>query len=504
MHASDCMENALKIYLATNEKLRAFHMVMFLHGWDSSTEAPHDSMLYRSKQLGVLSQLFYETSTNPDYEQAIETLYQKRSELDPVLAHEVGERRKDLIKTKNVPVEEFVKFQELSAQAYQVYVDAKQQNNYELYKPYLLKIIEFKKKYIQWNQTPELKGYDLLLDEFESGMTTQDYDLFFKALKERLVPFVKQTLKKKLNYPKSFTKKAYDVTTQEAFVHYLRDVFCFDPNRTVIKESEHPFTTSNGNSDVRITTHYHETNLQSAIFSAIHEMGHGLYELQVDSSLEETLSGGGASMAMHESQSRMMENMIGRSPQFWATHFDRLKSLFPKQLKQTTVDDFVKYVNTVGKGFIRTEADELTYALHIMVRYDLERAIFNGKVDLEELPTLWNKLYKKYLNVTVTSDQVGILQDVHWSQGSFGYFPTYALGSAYAAQIYHAMSKDIDLNQAMSEPTLKQIAAWLKDKIHRYGASKPPKEILKLATGEEFNPDYYINYLIDKYSKLYE
>ncbi|PKK97707.1 MAG: carboxypeptidase, partial [Tenericutes bacterium HGW-Tenericutes-2] len=157
-----------------------------------------------------------------------------------------------------------------------------------------------------------------------------------------------------------------------------------------------------------------------------------------------------------------------------------------------------------SRGFIRTEADELTYALHIMVRYEMEKMIFNKNIDLETLPTVWNKLYKKYLGVTVPNDQVGILQDVHWSQGSFGYFPTYALGSAYAAQIYHAMSKDIDINQSINDENLRKIADWLKEHIHKYGSSKPPKEILKLATGEDFNPNYYVDYLIEKYSKLYQ
>jgi len=498
------MEEALKVYQETNSKLKAFHFVMFLENWDTSTEAPHDAMEYRSKQLGVISEMYYHLSTSTTYENAIEALYLQRDKLDAVLSHEITESRKNLVKTKKIPVEEFVKYQELMAQAYQVYVDAKRSNNYELFKPYLLKIIDFKKKYLAWVETKEIKGYDILLDEFESGFSIQEYDLFFNTLKERLVPFAKKVSKMKLNYSKTFTKKKYPVDKQKIFASYLREVFCFDPAKTVIKESEHPFTTNNGTSDVRITTHYHESNLQSAIFSTIHEMGHGLYELQVDKALDETMSGGGASMAMHESQSRLMENMIGRSEIFWQRHYPKLQELFAKELKNTTVDDFVKYVNTVSRGFIRTEADELTYSLHIMVRYEMEKMIFNRHLDVEKLPEIWNKLYKKYLGVNVINDQEGILQDVHWSSGMFGYFPTYALGSAYSAQIYHAMSKDIDIDQSMNDDTLKSIANWLKEHVHCYGASKPPKEILKLATKEDFNPNYYVDYLIEKYTKLYQ
>lgn len=498
------MENALKIYRETNSKLKAFNFVMFLNGWDTSTIAPHDAMEHRSKQLGVLSEMYYHLATSQEYENAIEKIYQSRDQLDSVLAHEITEQRKNLLKTKKIPVDEFVKYQELMTQAYQVYVDAKQSSNYEMFKPYLFKIIEFKKKYIEWEKTDTLKGYDVHLDEYEQGFTVKDYDLFFNTLKERLVPFAKKVSRMKPKYQKTFLKKKFPVDKQKVFADYLRDVFCFDRNRTVILESEHPFTTGNGTTDVRITTHYHEDNLQSAIFSTIHEMGHGLYELQVAKELDDTLSGGGASMAMHESQSRLMENMIGRSDVFWNKHYPKLQEIFAKELKNSSVEDFVKYVNTVSRGFIRTEADELTYSLHIMVRYEIEKMIFNKNLDLEKLPEVWNRLYKKYLGVTVPNDQLGILQDVHWSGGMFGYFPTYALGSAYSAQIYHAMSKDIDINQSMSEDSIRKIADWLKTHVHQYGSSKYPKDILKLATNEEFNPNYYVDYLIAKYTKIYD
>ncbi len=498
------MQEALKQYNETNKKLKALYLAMFLHGWDSSTEAPHDAMAYRSQQLGTLSELYYQYSTDPAYESAIETLYQSQEALDETLRHEIIVARKNLIKTKKIPMKDYVEFNELMARVYPIYVDAKQKNDYASFEPYLKQIITYKKNYIQWQKTPELKGFNLLLDEFEPGFTTDEYDLFFNTLKERLVPFAKLIAKKKLKYNKAFTKKSFSLDGQRQFAEYLRAVFCFDKNKTVIKESEHPFTTNNGTSDVRITTHYHLDNPVSAIFSSIHEMGHGLYELQVNPALDETMSGGGASMAMHESQSRFMENMIGRSEPFWNTHFAKLQSIFPKELKLVTPQDFVKHVNQVSKSFIRTEADELTYSMHIMIRYELEKTIFNGRADVSKLPELWNKLYKKYLGITVPNDTQGILQDVHWSGGMFGYFPTYALGSAYSAQIYHAMAKDIDIEKSIQSGSITEIAAWLKSHIHQYGSSKYPKDILKLATGEDFNPNYYVDYLIEKYTKIYE
>lgn len=496
-------ENALKIYNGTNEKIRGLGLSLFLNSWDTTTEAPRASMAHRAGQIATISGMIYQFSTDPAYLEAIETLNEKRAELDAVLSHEIEVTRKQILKIKKIPAAEFVEFNRLMAEIYPVYVEAKQTNNYAMYKPLLLRVIDFKKKYLVWEKTPERKGYDILLDEFEPGYGQKEFDLFFQTLRERLVPFAKRVSRMKLSYDKSFTKKQYPLEGQRAFAKYLQGVMCFDPSRTVIKESEHPFTTNNGCTDVRITNHYHEDDLTSAIFSAIHEMGHGLYELQIDPALDDTNSGGGVSMAMHESQSRLMENMIGRSETFWKAHLPKLKELFPKQLAKTAVSDFVKHVNTVRKSLIRTEADELTYSIHVMIRYEIEKAIFSGRADLEDLPALWNKKYQRYLGVKVPDDTKGILQDVHWSQGSFGYFPTYSLGSAYAAQIYHAMSKDIDIEAALATGTIRPIADWLKEHIHKYGSTKYPKDILRLATGEDFNPNYYVDYLIGKYSKLY-
>ena len=232
-------------------------------------------------------------------------------------------------------------------------------------------------------------------------------------------------------------------------------------------------------------------------------MGHGIYELQVDKELDKTMSSGGASMAMHESQSRFMENMIARSKAFWDAHFAKLKEIFPEQLEGVTVDDIYHYVNNVECSFIRTEADELTYSMHVLVRYEMEKAIMAGEVTAEQIPQKWNALYKEYLGVDVPSDTLGCLQDVHWAYGEFGYFPTYALGSAYSAQIYNAMQKDFDIDKAVASNDMQKIKDWLRKHVHKYGSSKFSKEILLLATGEEFDPTYFVDYLVNKYTKLY-
>ncbi|MBQ7276350.1 MAG: carboxypeptidase M32 [Bacilli bacterium] len=495
-------------YNETNKILRAYGYANYLSNWDAETTAAFGTIQSRNDVVGSLSELSYKLSTSAEYTETIDYLFDHRDELDDILKHEIYEMKKNNEAQKKIPMEDFVAFSQLLNEVYPVYVKAKNEDNYDLFAPYLEKIIEFKKKQIKYlekdNRFNNYKGYDLLLDGFEPDMTREEYDKFFGVLKEKLVPFIKKVTKKKLKYNKKFLNKKYASSIQFEYAKYLQAVMEFDPNYTVMRESEHPFTTGFGNKDVRITNHYYEDNVRSSIFSAIHEMGHGLYELHVSDEVDASLSGGGASMAMHESQSRFMENMIARKEVFWETHFSKLQEMFPKELKGINYHDFFLSVNEVKRDFIRTEADELTYPLHIMVRYELEKKIFSGKIKVSDLSNEWNKLYKKYLGLKVTNNKQGILQDVHWAYGNFGYFPTYALGSAYAAQFYKALEKDVDIDKAIRSGKLTDINNWLKEHIHKYGASLYPKEIIKKATGEDFNPDYYVKYLIDKYSKIYE
>ena len=222
----------------------------------------------------------------------------------------------------------------------------------------------------------------------------------------------------------------------------------------------------------------------------------------MNNAYDETELKGGVSMGIHESQSRLYENMLGRSEAFWDAHYDTLQQYFKKELKTVSKLDFIRYVNEVKLDFIRVEADELTYSLHIMVRYEIEKLLFENKLKVKDLPKMWNKLYKSYLGIKPKNDQMGVLQDIHWSVGSFGYFPTYALGSAIAAQIYHKMSKDIDIEGAIRDNQISLINKWSKQHIHQYGKLYEPKTLLLKATGEAFNPNYYVDYLIDKYTKI--
>jgi len=498
------MENLIKQYEQTRKKMLAFRFASFVAHWDSNTEAPEGCFETRAIQLGVLSEESYKLQTSNETTNIINQLYANREQLDDILKHEIVEAKEDLEKMKKVPMNEYVEYMSLLATSEKVWEKAKRASDFKLFEPTLKKILDFNRKYVKYVETKKLKGYDVLLDEFEKGMTSKDYDQFFELLKTDLVPFVKEITVKKLKFNDAFENLTYPIEQQKEFARYIQEVLRYDTNHGLMKESEHPFTSGFGTTDVRYTNHYYEDNFVSSIFSGIHELGHATYEQQVDPALDKTLSGGGGSMALHESQSRFYENIVGRSLEFWKEHFPKLKSIFKKQLKGVKVTDFHKYINRSVASLIRTEADELTYPIHVMIRYDIEKALFNNEIEVSDLPKVWSQKINDYLGITVPNDKEGVLQDVHWAGGMFGYFPTYALGSAYSAQIYKVMNKEFKVLKSLKSGNTEEINAWLKEHLHKYGKTKYPKDLFKQCTGQNFNPKHYVNYLIKKYSKIYE
>jgi len=484
------------------QKMQAYQYVFNLLGWDSETEAPRESHERRAEIMGVLSKELFALETAQEYQDVVNELYEKLDTLDDLLQREVKKAKKNLEKIINVPEEEYVEYTKLIQKSQLVWQDAKQNNDYESFKGNLEKIIEFNKKFALY-YAPDKDPYDTLLDEFEEGMSTKEYDEFFDTLKRDLVPFVKEVLQHPLKEYDDFINDYFDPKKQQEYCDYLMDVLKFDRNRGLMKKSVHPFTWNTSPQDVRFTTRYLDHYVFSSIFAAIHELGHATYEQQISTDFDGTLLAGGTSMGIHESQSRFYENTVGRSFEFWEANLDKFKEVFPEQTRNIQPKDMYKAVNKVEASMIRVEADELTYPMHIMLRYDIERKLMSGETTVDELPELWNNLMEEYLGIRPKDNSEGVLQDVHWSGGMFGYFPTYALGSAYSAQFYYAMKKDLNLSEIIRNNDLGKINAWLKEKIHQYGSSKTPKELLLEVTKEEFNPKYYVKYLKEKYSKLY-
>jgi carboxypeptidase Taq len=475
---------------------------MNIVGWDSQTEAPRGAFARRAQMLGIISGEMFQLGTSKEFQEAVNGLFEMLEDLEPNMQREIKLAKKALDKMVKIPQNEFVEYRKLLNLSQQVWEDAKEKSDWNMFKDNLSKIIEYNRKFITYFDT-DLEAYDVLLDDFEEGMSMKEYDKFFDALKKDLVPFVLKVLKEGKPLDKDFTLDYFDPKKQKEYCDYLIDVLAFDRTKGLMKESVHPFTWNTHPSDVRFTTRYLENFVFSSIFAAIHELGHATYEQQVDEKWNDTGLTGGTSMGVHESQSRFYENVIGRSKVFWEKHFPKFKELFPKQMENITVDEFHKASNKVEASFIRVEADELTYPLHIMVRYEIERLLFSNKIQVDDLPRVWNEKMVEYLGVEPKNDADGVLQDVHWSAGLFGYFPTYALGTAYASQFYNAMKKDLDVENLVETGNIKEINEWLKEKIHQFGKSKTPNELLLEVTGEEFNPKYYVEYLKEKYTKLY-
>lgn len=488
-------------YLNYRKKINAYEYALWLLSWDSETESPTCSHSYRVRQMEVLNKERYHLLMSQERINAILFLLEEEK-IDDVFKRELELEKKSIDRIKKIPEEEFLQYQILLQESKVIWKKAKEESNFKIFEKTLDEVIQHNKKMIKYLETDTLKGYNVLLDMYEEDMTVKDYDIFFDTLNKELVPFVLEVAKTKRRYPKILTHGDFDKDLQRKFNRDLADILGYDLSKGVIKESVHPFTSGLVSVDTRITTAYHK-NLDSAIFSTIHEIGHAIYEQQVKHEFDGTALSGGVSMGIHESQSRFYENIVGRSYVFWETHYDKLKKYFPI-LKRVSLEDFYAYINRVKCDFIRIESDELTYSLHIMVRYEIEKQIFDGKLKTKDIPKVWNKLYKEYLGVKVKKDSLGVLQDIHWSQGSFGYFPTYALGSAIAAQLYYQMKSDFDVKLAIKENNIKKINEWLKERIHKYGRLHTPKELLMIATKEPFNPKYYIRYLKEKFSELYE
>ncbi|MFA7144207.1 MAG: carboxypeptidase M32 [Candidatus Izemoplasmatales bacterium] len=496
------METMIRKFREAVIKQKAFNYILNVTGWDSETEAPHGSFARRSEMLGIISQEAFRLYVSPEYQEVVNSLFAKSDELDDITRREIKKAKKALDKIVKIPEKEYVEYQKLLSLTQIIWEDAKANNDYDSFKTNLSEIIRYNKQFIKYYGIDN-HPYNILLDEFEEDMTMKDYDQLFDLLKAELVPFVKQVIAAEKPRDENFMNAFYPKDLQMLFSNRLMDIMAFDKSHGLIKTSVHPFTWNTSPADVRFTTHCWENQVFSSIFSTIHELGHATYEQQIDEKWDNTLLSGGTSCGIHESQSRFYENIIGRSQEFWNTHFPDLKAVFPEQFANVTVDDIVMAVNKVQRSMIRTEADELTYSLHVMVRYELEKKIFSDEISIDDLPQAWNELMIEYLGIEPKNNTEGILQDVHWSGGMFGYFPTYALGSAFAAQIYYTMKKDIDIEAITKEPNLKKINAWLKEKIHHYGSSKTAKEILKEVTNEDFNPEYYLRYLKEKYTALY-
>lgn len=488
----------LKEYL---EKAQALKTALVLFEWDDATLAPKEAGPYTSKMVGVLSGEYQRAISNP---QVRELLKQCESEnLSDIDLDMIREVKKELEKLESIPEEEYRKFSELTSEGSRIWADAKAQKDFDKFAPILEQLIDYQKKFASYQAKDGQSLYDVMLSHYEEGFNQKKLDQFFGLLKKELVPFLHKIMESGTEIDNSFLSGDYPEEKQEKIGRYLAEYVGFDFDRGVMAVSAHPFTTNLHNHDVRITTAYND-RVDDSIFSVIHESGHAIYELGIPDELTQTPLGEGASMGMHECQSRFFENIIGRSEAFWEPVYQKVQELFPEQLGNVRLEQFVKAVNKVQPSLIRTQADELTYSLHILVRYEIEKMLIDGSLEVKDLPEIWADKYEEYLGVRPEHVSEGVLQDIHWSMGEFGYFPSYALGSAFGAQIYAYMKKQMDFESLLRDGQISVIREFLRENIHQYGKRKNSLQILKDVTGEDFNPNYYMDYLKEKYSKIYD
>ena len=496
------LEEAKEKLDALQKKMSAYDHAMGLIFYDGDATAPKGTAANRAQTLAVLSEETYLLSTGEATVGLLEYLDDHRGELDQKQAREVELLLKDIRMMQKIPMEEYIKFQRLMVEANDVWHTAKETNDWPLFEPVLEQVFVFHKKIAGWC-APEKAPYDYWLDRYEEGLTMAKCDEFFATLRAHIVPLLQRVLARP-QLSDSILHGHFPAEAQEKFSYTLMKLIGLDLDHVGLATTEHPFTTSLGSHlDERITTHYHEDDFSSSMYSVIHEGGHALYDTGSDDSLAWTVLDCGVSMGIHESQSRFYENILGRSRAFCTYIFPILTELFPEQMEGHTAEDLYRAVNRAEPGLIRIEADELTYALHVMVRYDLEKRIFAGELAVKDLPAEWNRLYKEYLNVDVPDDRRGVLQDSHWSGGMIGYFPSYALGSAYGAQYLRKMKETVDVDGCVREGNFAPINDWLRERIWKYGCLYKPGELFERALGEPFDPTVFAQYLEDKYTELY-
>lgn len=469
--------------------------------WDLETQAPKGGYKLLSEMIGELSLKSYNLTTSQSFFEILSDLKKDIDMLDEVTKKEIELLEEEIEKIKVIPSEEYKMYSELTAKAQGIWEVAREKNDFESFAPVLEQIFNFNRKFIEYRGVKLEDIYSVILNDYEKGMSVEKLDFFFDELKKEIVPLLKEINKNKREFQDKIKFQVAECD-QENFSKEILKYIGFDLERGIISKSAHPFTLTVNRDDVRLTTRYIKDLPFSSVFSTIHEGGHGIYEQNIDESLKDTILADGASMGIHESQSRFYENIIGRSKEFWYGLLEKSKFKY-KELDRLSLDEIYKGINEVSPSLIRVEADELTYSLHIMVRYEIEKGILSGEYMIKDLPQIWNEKMYEYLGVVPKNDSEGVLQDVHWSCGLIGYFPSYALGNVYSLQILNAMKKEINVQGALERGELKKIKSWLEEKIHRYGKLKTPKEIMLSVTGEELNPAYYIDYLKEKYREIY-
>ncbi|WP_407886500.1 carboxypeptidase M32 [Levilactobacillus sp. N40-8-2] len=491
-------------FLALVKQINLLDMNLTLIDWDSHTNLPQDGASFRGELTGYISGQELALRTGTAMGQFLDYFAAHPTMLDEKGKQVLRLVQKDYDLNHDIPAEDYAAYQQVVSDAQQVWEQARVVQDFSLLQPYLEKIVAFKKQFIPYWKRGQTTDYDVLLDQFEPGMTVAQLDPIMDALKAGIQK-IQQTLATYGTQPRTdFMSRAVPEDIQERLVRETVARLGYDFKKGNLSRSTHPFTVALNRGDARITNRYGIHDFQMSLLGGIHEAGHGLYMQNFNPDYDYTPLADAPSMGLHESQSLFNEIFIGRNAAFWQGEYNRFQ--------QTTGDIFTDIdESTFYKGFmatkptmIRTEADPLTYPLHIIVRYELEKALFNGDTTVAELPALWRQKYQEYLGITPANDTEGILQDIHWAGGDLGYFPTYLLGQIYAAQFYHTMSQTLPVDDILASGDYARITQWRKDNIHWLGASLTPQALIKQVSGETLNPQYWLDWMTTTFEKAYQ
>jgi len=470
--------------------------------WDLETNIPKKGEAFRSQQISTLSGIAHELFVSTEMESLLNGLRGDQSLTESELIN-VDQTRKVFNKKKKFTTAFVVEMSQTISETFNAWQQAKKDNNLDIYLPQLEKLVQLKRK------EAELIGftghpYDALIDEYEPGMTVATLDILFSDVKIKL-----KSLLEKINSKPQVKDDCllghFERSKQWSLgLEILKRMgYDFDAGRQDI--SMHPFTTSFSSQDVRVTTRIAENDIANMIWSCIHEGGHALYEQGLPASAYGMPLGEATSLGVHESQSRLWENNVGRQLPFWKANYPLVQETFPEVFKDVALTSFYQAMNKVTPSFVRTESDEITYHFHIMIRYEIEKRLMDGSLEVSQLKKAWDDAYEEYLGLTITDDTKGVLQDVHWSHGSFGYFPTYSLGSFYAAQYFTKACMDIpDLENEIANGNNQILLDWLRTNIHAHGKRFSAEELCKKVTGDYLKLDYFMNYVEKKYSDIYQ
>ena len=478
--------------------------IIQVFGFDQETIMPKKALGKSGEAFGYFMGEYFKITKSEEYINFVKEAYKARDQFNDEYKRLFELRYRSLIRDESITPELNNKWTLAQQNGFAKWLEAKSENDYSIFESALAEMVKVSGEMISLKKKPGQTNYDVLLNEYEFGNNEKVLDEFFNKLKARIVPLIKDIKNSKKKINTEWLHRPVDINIQKELSDWLLNFNRFDLERGYIGEAEHPFTCFPSKDDTRLTTHYYLNDFSNNVYSVVHEGGHGIFGQNEPDTYYQIGLVEHMSSAQHETISRFYENIIGRNKAYVSKLRDKINELTNGEFSDISLDDFYDGINYSAPTFKRTESDELTYSIHILIRYELEKALINGKITTKGLNKEWNRLYKEYLDLDVEDDNQGILQDVHWAQGMFGYFPSYALGNAYGAQILSVMKNEISIKDSINNDKLEVVKDWLSEHVFKYGSLLDAKDWIVKITCEELNTDYYLDYLENKYRKIYE